>query len=92
MKGRIKLFFCLMVASVPLISYADTFTCTVQCEDVKGNVKEVEIQVSASDKARAEESLIGVIDLSSSKAAKVCRNKGYRGVFIQKGKKIVSCK
>jgi hypothetical protein len=77
---------------MPMASNAKEFICTIQCKDKTGSLKEVTVQVNAPDKEKAENALIGFINLTRSKAAEICKSKGYEGLFVQKEKKVVNCR
>lgn len=74
------------------VSSAGTFTCIVHCKGNDGKPGDAKVVVKAQNSLQAERSLLGVIDLSYSKAAVVCKDKGFKGLLIQKKKKIVECK
>ncbi len=92
---RVKTFFVLLVALflfATQISRAGTFTCVIHCKGDNGQAGNVKVKVEAQSLSQAEKSFLGVIDLSYSKAATICKDKGFKGLLIQKGKKIVECK
>ena len=92
MRYSIIILSLLTLLWTPVVSIAKEFTCTIQCKDQSGNLKEVTVLVDAPDKVKAEGRLVGFINLNLSKAAGICKNNGYKGLFIQKGKKTVNCR
>lgn len=81
----------LMLMWVPVVSMAKEFTCTIQCKDQTGNLRKVTVLIDALSRVKAESKLTGFIDLNSSKAAEICKSKGYKGLLIQKGERAVNC-
>ena len=81
----------LMLVWMPMVSNAEEFTCTIQCKDKTGSLKKVTVQINAPDREKAINELIGFINPNFSKAAKICKNNGYEGLFLEGGKKTVDC-
>ena len=92
MKKCLELVVFLVLLGMSAVSNAEGFTCTIQCKDKTGVLKEVTAVVNASSRDKAVNSLIGFIDLSHSKAAEICKSENYEGLLIQKGKETVDCK